>query len=58
MADLDEVTALFQIHQAAMAHGEQFKNIRDAAISRLRQIDAEHADAAKSATQEDEDAAA
>lgn len=43
MADLDEVSALLHIHEKAVAHGGALSNIAGAALTRLRQINAEHA---------------
>jgi len=46
MADIHEVFVLLNVHKLAHEHGDALKNIRDAAMQRLRQMDAEHAQAA------------
>lgn len=40
MYDINEVAALFGIVEKATAHGNQFRNIRDAAMNALAKIDA------------------
>lgn len=41
--DINEIAALFHIHETAMKHGEAFKNIRDHAWAQLKEIDQMHA---------------
>lgn len=41
--DIGELAALFHIHSEASKHGNNFKNIKDAAWDQLKALDAEHA---------------
>ena len=40
--DMYEIANLFHIFKSAHEHGDQFKNIRDQAFQRLKEIDADH----------------
>lgn len=47
MDNSEEVAALLHIHEKASAHGEALKNIRDAAMKKLQQINDSHSPPAK-----------
>ena len=62
MSDMDEVAGLLHIVEKTSDHGTKFANIRAAAMQKLSEIEAEHADgfakAKEKAKQEEAQAAA
>ena len=42
MMEIEQIAALFHIHEKASAHGQNFLNIKEAAWNELKKLDEQH----------------